>query len=199
MAQAVGIIRKIGGLTFDATFSEKHEIEAEITENPVETGVSVADHMFMKPLRVTISAGVSDVVLTKASNDPYGGGSSRSKAAFDLLTQLQATFEPFSVQTGLRLYQNMVCKTITCIQDKDTSSAFVFEAELRGVIMVTTQSVTMPPRAAGATTRQAGSTVNNGTVQPTQVTDPTKQQEIEDQITGSTVINLLAGGIGGIG
>lgn len=152
MSQSVAIIRSVGGLVFDATFNEKHEIEAEITENPVETGVSVADHMFMKPLRVTVSAGVSDIQLSPKSNDPFGGGSSRSKAAFDLLTQLQATFEPFDVQTGLKLYKNMVCKSVTCDQDKDTSSAFIFLAELREVIFVTTQTVTVPPTAKGTVT-----------------------------------------------
>ena len=177
MSQAVAIIRKIGpqsdpdsntilpGLVFDATFSEKHEIEAEITQNPVETGVNVADHMFMKPRRVTISAGVSDTPLNAIAGDQFSGGSSRSQKAFDLLTQMQMSFEPFNVQTGLKLYKNFVCKRVTCEQDKDTSSAFVFEAELEEVIFVSTQMVTLPPLAKGATRRQAGSAVQRGNVQ----------------------------------
>lgn len=173
MSQSVAIIRNVGGLVFDATFQEKHEIGAEVTENPVETGVNVADHMFMKPIRVTISAGVSDTPLDSNANDQFGGSSSRSQAAYNLLTQLQASFEPFAVQTGLQLYKNMVVKNITCIQDKDTSSAFIFEAELQQVILVSTQIVTMPSLATGPTQRQAGTPTNRGTVQST---IPTSQQ-----------------------
>lgn len=165
MSQPVAIIRSVGGLVFDATFSEKHEIEAEITENPVETGVTVADHMFMKPIRLTVSAGVSDVVLSPKGNDPFAGGSSRSRRAFDLLTQLQASFEPFNIQTGLKLYKNMVCKSVLPMQDKDTAYAFIFEAEFREVIFVTTQTVTIPPKAKGATARQAGSMTQRGAQQ----------------------------------
>lgn len=182
MSQPVAILRKIGpqsnpnsttvlpGLVFDATFSEKHEIEAEITQNPVETGVNIADHMFMKPRKVTISAGVSDTPLKTVQGDQFSGGSSRSQKAFDLLTQMQASFEPFNVQTGLKLYENFVCKRITCEQDKDTPFVFVFEAELEEVIFVSTQMVTLPPPAKGATQRQAGSAVQRGLVNPIQAT-----------------------------
>lgn len=195
MSQRVAILRQVGGLVFDSTFSEKHEVSAEITQNPVETGVNVADHMFMKPRRVTISAGVSDVHLSAITNDQFSGGSSRSQAAYNLLTQLQASFEPFNVQTGLKLYENFVVKTITCEQDKDTPYAFVFIAELEEVIFVSTQMVTLPPLASGSTQRQAGTPVQRGNVQPTQVTDPQKQQEIMDQATGTAALNAIMGGI----
>lgn len=185
MSQTVAIIRSVGGLVFDATFKEHHESPAEVTENPVETGVSVADHMFMKPLRCTISAGVSDVQVNPRKNDPFGGGSSRSQMAFNMLSILQASFEPFDVQTGLKLYSNMVCTNITCEQDKDTAGAFIFEAELREVIMVSTQTVTYPPRAKGSTARQAGATKQRGQVQGTQVTDPNKQSTVKKSLLAS--------------
>lgn len=178
MSQPVAILRKVGGLAFDATFSEKHEVSAEITQNPVETGVNVADHMCMKPRRVTISAGVSDTPLHAIEGDQFSGGSSRSQKAYDLLTQLQASFEPFNVQTGLKLYENFVCKNITCEQDKDTPFVLVFEAELEEVIFVSTQMVILPPLAKGATQRQAGSPVQRGLVQSVNLTDPTKSKLI---------------------
>ena len=53
----------MGSFVFDAVFEETHEADLEVTDNPVETGVVVSDHAFMKPLRVKISAGVSDTPL----------------------------------------------------------------------------------------------------------------------------------------
>ncbi|MES2587014.1 MAG: hypothetical protein V4536_08855 [Pseudomonadota bacterium] len=166
----VAIIRSIDGYVFDAVFSEEHEAQLEVTDNPVETGVVVSDHAFMKPLKVKIKAGVSDAVLNPITRfygvDQFSGGTSRSKRAFDLLCDLQKSAEPFDVQTGLKLYKNMVCTSIRTSQDSSTSSALIFEAELREVIIVNTESVTYPPRSKA---RQAQKPKDGGEKQGAEV------------------------------
>lgn len=156
------IIRSMGSLTFDAVFEESHSADLEVTEFPVETGGSISDHAFMKPLRLTISAGVSDIPLRTVPNDPYASESGRAARAYELLMLLQKTAEPFSVQTGLKLYTNMVCVSLNCSQDRLTASALHFTATLREVTIVSTQSVTYTPRKAGSTARQAGPKKNMG-------------------------------------
>lgn len=160
----IAVLRKFGGLTFDATFEESHESELVITDNPVETGVVISDHAYMAPLRLIITAGVSDTPLRgKVDSDPFVSDSTgRSRRAFDLLTELQRTAEPFEVQTGLKLYRNMVCTVIRTQQDKDSAGAFVFTATLREVIITFTKSTTYPPRKTGATKRQASAKKNRG-------------------------------------
>lgn len=192
--QQIAIIRSVGGLVFDAVFEEKHTAEMEVTDNPVETGVVVSDHAFMKPMKVTISAGVSDVQLTPRVTDQFQG-SSRSRAAFDLLLKLQAAAEPFDVQTGLKLYKNMVCTSIRTSQDKDSSQVLVFEAELREVIIVTTQTVKYPPRAKGTTNNQASAKKQKGQQQGTQTTDPKSSSLLSklDNITGGSLKKMLGG------
>lgn len=194
MSEQLAIIRSMGGLVFDAVFEETHEAELEVTDNPVETGVVVSDHAFMKPLKLTISAGVSDTPLRQIGDDRFAGMSaaeaeqvrlmlgpdaflydSRSKRAFQLLQELQARAEPFSVQTGLKLYQNMVCTSIRTSQDKDSSSALLFTATLREVIVVNTETAKYPPRKPGATARQAGPKKQKGEQQGKEVTDKAKQ------------------------
>lgn len=177
---ALAIIRSIGGLVFDAVLEEQHESSLEVTENPVETGVVVADHAYMKPERVTISAGVSDVSLRARVRDPYGNGVSRHREAFRLLQELQRSAEPFDVQTGLKLYRNMVCTNLRVQQNKDSASALMFQAELREVIITFTQSVIYPPRLTGATQQQAGKTKEKGEQQGKQVgtSQPAKRQSI---------------------
>lgn len=199
--QPVAIIRSIDGLVFDAVFEESHESDLEVTDNPVETGVVVSDHAYMKPLRLTICAGVSDVSLrywTTAedgsfqladSNDPFKSDAGRARKAFEMLTQLQRLAEPFSVQTGLKLYENMVCTSIRTKQDKDTDGALVFVAELREVIIVYTQVVKYPKRKAGATKRQASAKKDKGEQQATEVTNTPKKQslaaKLKTALTGS--------------
>lgn len=176
--QQVAIIKSVGGLVFDAVFQEDHESELEVTENPVETGVVVSDHAYMNPLRVTLLAGVSDTPLYAQSNDKFQSDVGRSKRAFELLTELQAKAEPFDVQTGLKLYKNMVCKSVRTSQDKDTSGIFAFTAELREVLIVYTQVVKYPPRKAGTTKRQASAKKDKGEQQASEVTDKPKKSSL---------------------
>jgi hypothetical protein len=188
----VAILRKWtpangGGLAFDAVFQETHDAELEVTDNPVETGVIVSDHAYMKPLKITISAGVSDSPLhTPAGGDPFGAGlaPSRSRQAFQMLLDLQKSAEPFSVQTGLKLYTNMVCTRISTSQDKDTGNVLVFEAQLREVILSQTQLVNTPTRKAGPTQRQASAKKQKGEQQGQQVTEPTMRQQLVNQVKG---------------
>lgn len=160
----VTIHRAIGELTFDATFQEDHTAELEVTDNPIETGALVSDHAFMRPLRVEITAGVSDI-LTPSGNPAYGGGSGRAQTAYQLLTELQKSAEPFIVQTGLKVYENMVCESIRTAQERDSAHILYFTASLREVLIVETESTTYPPRAAGSTTQQASKPVNRGEIQ----------------------------------
>lgn len=152
--QQIAVIRSMGGLVFDAVFEETHESDLEVTDNPVENGVVVSDHAYMKPLRVKISAGVSDARLDIFSADPFASTVGRSRRAYELLTELQRKAEPFDLQTGLKLYKNMLCTSIRTSQDKDSSSALLFTAELREVITVNTEIVQYNTEP-GATAMQA--------------------------------------------
>lgn len=175
--QPIAIMRFMGALFFDAVFEEQHESELQVTDNPVESGVTVSDHAFMLPRRCTIVAGVTDTPLHLTQNDPYINGVSRSKEAYRLLLELQESAEPFDVQTGLKLYQNMVCTSIRTTGDKETENSLPFTAELREVQIVTTQTVTYPPRKTGATHQQASKAKAKGEQQGTEKT-PAKDKSI---------------------
>lgn len=162
MTQSVAVLRSMGGIVFDAIFEETHASELEVTDNPVETGVTVSDHAFMRPLRLSLVGGVSDTPLQQAPGDPFASDAGRSKRAYELLTELQRKAEPFDVQTGLKLYSNMVCERINTSQDKDTANVLFFYADLREVIIVNTETVTYPPRKPGPTARQSGPTRRKG-------------------------------------
>lgn len=178
------IIRSIGSLTFDAVFEESHESDLEVTEFPIETGSMISDHAYMKPLRITIQAGVSDTPLRTLPNDIYASDAGRARKAFDLLTQLQLIAEPFTVQTGLKLYKNMVCTSLRSSQDKNSSCAFYFTATLREVVIVSTETVTYPPRKKGATARQSSAKKKNGEQQTTTVTSKSLAAKLLSTLKG---------------
>ena len=191
----VAIIRSVSGFVFDAVFEEDHTAELEVTDNPIESGVTVSDHAYMKPLKVKIKAGVSDAVLNPITRffgaDQFSGGTSRSKRAFDLLCDLQKSAEPFDVQTGLKLYKNMVCTSIRTSQDSSTSSALIFEAELREVIIVTTEAVTYKPTKA----RQAQKPKGGGEQQGKPIEDPKKSDALTKALEATGIkVNMEAVG-----
>jgi hypothetical protein len=169
----VAILRSVGGLVFDATLRESHTSEIEVTSNPIETGSEVSDHMYVKPDKLTISAGVSDTPLVANPNDQFSGGR-RSQTAFQMLKQLQASGEPFDIQTGLTLYKNMLCKSVRAEQDKDTDQALLFEADFVGVNIVSTQTITYPARSS----RSGQAPKQKGDQQGKQVTDDNKRQSL---------------------
>lgn len=173
----VAIIRAVGGLVFDATFREAHTSEIEITESPVEDGSVIADHAYKLPEECVISAAVSDSPLAVSNNDQFASPNGRSKKAYELLQELQARRQPFDVQTGLKLYRNMLIKKISTTQDKDSANVLRFEATLRQVIIVGTQVVSYPPRAAGATNNQASQTKDKGEQQATELKEETPKEK----------------------
>lgn len=164
-------------LAFDVVMSEEHTSEVEITENPVEDGGIIADHIIVLPKTLEMEIGISDVTLDPAgfpANDPFSSIVSRSATALDVLEGLQESKSIFNVQTGLKYRQNMVLKRVGAFTDKDSAGVLFGKLSLREVQIVTTESVTFPPRKAGKTHRQASKTVAAGEKQAEQVTDPAK-------------------------
>lgn len=148
-------------LTFDAVIREEHTSELSVTDNPVETGVVISDHAYMQPRRLSMEAAFSDTpIFQEHTGGGVGvlvGGSGikpsadnglpRSANAWDVLTKLQAMAVPFDVQTGLKLYKDMVILRLTTSQDKDSVGACYFTADLREIQYATSQAVSYPPRA----------------------------------------------------
>lgn len=180
----------LGGLTpdfaFDCVIRESHVQEIEVPEEPVETGVVMSDHAYLKPARLSIEAAVSDLAFHPGDpdgDDPFASSTSRSIKAFDMLEKLQATFEPFSIQTGLKLYANMELMSLAADQDAATASGLLFRAELKQITIASTQTVTYPPRKLGKPAHQGANKVNNGQQTATNPDAP-KRKSVLLSITG---------------
>lgn len=183
--QQVIFLTSVNGIVFDAgSFAESHVHESEATEDPIEDGSSICDNVIHKPMRLTMEMGVSDTPLYVQNPDPFVSGSNRrSQTAMQILDSLRLTAEPFNIQTMLMLYENMLLLRVTAKQDVDTAGVLFFEAEFREADIVSTQTVTYPPRAKGATARQAGSPVAKGEQQPTTVTAPAAQSSLLSKLS----------------
>lgn len=185
-----------GGLAlqFDATIRESGSSRLNVTKNPVETGVTVADHAFMDPLSLEIEAVVSNVMIHSIGDsdvDEFASSVSRASKALQILQDWQTTAEPGTIQTGLRSYPSMVMTSFNYDQDAANSGWLNFRATLEEVIVVSTRTVVYPPRAVGKTDRQASKKVDGGQKQAEPVKEPAKVKSIalslyEKAIQGDT-------------
>lgn len=185
---------------FDAVIRESHYSELVVTDNPVETGVVISDHAFMAPLRLEIEAQIGDFWLHaigpggQVVSDTWLSDAGRSVNSFLQIQGLQALAEPFSIQTGLTLYSNMLITTLQAEQDVATANVFRFRASLRQVIFVNTQTVTYPPRAPGPPAHKANKTVSSGNKTPTPPAPEELQSLLSQAGVPSAVQSLLSGG-----
>lgn len=165
MASCVIVSREIGGVPIDVVLYEEHESTMTIADHPVERGAEISDHAWREARRVRIE-GVVDAPL--------------AVAAYEGLLAVQEAAEPFDLVTGLKIYRNMLIEQLFATRDKATARVLNFEADLREVIIVDTQTSAGSPEA-GTTADRASPRVNRGQVQAREFNNST----VLDTITAS--------------
>lgn len=119
---------------FDVEFSENHDLENTITQNPVMTGVSVNDHVYRQPVVLTLDVATSDCFTT--NNGTLVSGSTRSVAAFEALTSLWQNATLVDVYVGLNIYQGMVIRSVNVKRDKTLMHAMRATVVLQELMVV---------------------------------------------------------------
>lgn len=152
--------RNIGGFVADVTVSEEHTDEVTVTDHPVEQGANISDHAFANPVRVVIRAGYSN------SGQNAGGNSAYVNQQYQNFIDLKNTRQPFAIITGRRNYSNMVIIGLALTTDETTANAMILTVTCREVIIVSTQTATVPPADQQANPQATGPTTSQGTVTP---------------------------------
>jgi hypothetical protein len=148
---------------FDAVVRESHESEIEITEDPVEGGSPIHDHIIIKPKRYEMEGVISDNPMPSGGATVFGSiGGRRSVTGYEMMVNLQESGEPFTVLTGLKRYPNMLLEHIAVDQDASTAEVCAFRARLKQVRIVNTKIVDVPPRRPGKPKRQAPPKTDGG-------------------------------------
>lgn len=172
--------KSLGGIQLDGVLSESHTNRVRLTKNPIELGADVTDHAIIEPKKLDIIATVSDTPLGIAAlgqivdlvTGLFGTSTSsnitRSNAAYNALVQLQEAREPISVQSKLRLYEDMIITNISAIQDKGSSRVAEMNISLEEAIIVDTETVQLEEDNLdeGATKEQGSPSVNSGRKEP---------------------------------
>lgn len=169
-----GILRQtiggVAGIVVDATVAEEHITTAEVSDNPIEDGADVTDHVQMRPVQLTIDGVISDTPLGYAvvgniqnvirTTETLFGGKSRSIDAYNDLLALQRSREPFTVYTGLKRYENMIMTELSVPRTAQTGNAIHFRCVMRQVTIV--KSGFTPNNLSESIKNLASDTVNRG-------------------------------------
>lgn len=151
--------RNIGGFIADVTIKEEHEDEVVATDNPVEQGADVTDHSFKVPARLVVEVGYSNSSLASEANPNY------VQDIYDQFLALQAARQTIDVVTGKRVYTSMLILSLHTVTDQVTENALFLTVRMREIIIVDTQTVSVPPTANMSEPAQTGASQNQGTTQ----------------------------------
>lgn len=147
----------IGSVELDASVSEVHTADAEITEHPVEAGANISDHIRQKPDTLTMEGLVSNTPLPAPSSDltfRRTAGSvqfdsrselepARAGTAYRDLLSIKESGTLVTVVTALRVYERMAIKNLSVPRDVKTGQAVRFTAQLVQVLTVESKTVTV--------------------------------------------------------
>jgi len=128
----------IGGYMFDVIYKENYQFENQITQNPVQSGASINDHVYQQPIVIVFDVGVSDC-LASGIDGQFGELSSRSASAFQVLYALwqsAAVLQIDSYVNGATMsWANMIVKSLSVTRDKTTHHAIKATVTLQQIIV----------------------------------------------------------------
>lgn len=172
--------RSIGPFVAQVTLEETHTDELVITDHPVETGAVISDHAYMRPSEVMIRCGWSDSPggsasgilgevggeLSSLTSLVSGSGMGQPREMYQNMLELQKSRIPFEIQTGKRVYENMLVRSIRLKTDRESEGVAIVEVLCREVLLVSTQVVSVgAPAEEQEIPGQTAPTAEKGTKQ----------------------------------
>lgn len=164
----------LGNIELDANLEETHEWSAEATENPVEEGAPVSDHVIEAADKLRIRGFISDSSVSPSGagargfarvSGIYNGNtqSNKTQPVFDALYTLIKAKETVTVYTKHRIYTDMILTGINIPRAPGVGEAIEFMAEFVHIRKVSTQTVDVPNGISKKKDGKSGKSTQNKT------------------------------------
>lgn len=142
----------VGLVQFDASLSETHARQCEITDHPVEEGSTISDHIRRLPETLEVNGVVSNhpIVFLASLNSPspitngLTPATARAELAYSTLRKLMDDGELVTVVTSLWEYENMAITSMSVARDVNTGNVLNCSLSLREIIIAKTKTVDAP-------------------------------------------------------
>jgi hypothetical protein len=137
---------------FDAVYRVMHSRRLRMTEHAVQSGVSISDHAFILPAKVSLEIGMSDAMDAFAPG-VFESNASKSVSAYETLVALQQGKQPLTLNTRLETYTNMLIESIDAPDTKETRYGLKATVTLGQIYTgtVTAQLVSDRPQTSDST------------------------------------------------
>jgi len=189
-----------GSFEMDVVMERNPEYEAEVTDNPVETGFVVSDHIIKKQPKMTMTVIFSPTNVTW--NDRRGGTQpNRITDVEKALETLLNSGEPTFLKTQDNVYQDMLLVHFTMPRNTKDGKAVKSTLEFRKVVRTSTETTSVPAAYASTATTtndttgadqttasdQAGSTdTNAGDADTSDIGSSTNNADTEESAGSET-------------
>lgn len=129
--------KAIGSIQIDAFVEENLNFENSLTDNSVEDGVDITDHVALRPISVTVRG----VIPSNKGILPFGGN--RRQEVYEQLKELYEARQPIDVVTGLEVFSDMMIVSLNISRNLGNSAGLEFTCELRQIKIVGNQPVSL--------------------------------------------------------
>ena len=157
----VGVTKQIQDLQIDIVSSEIIELPSETTDNPIESGSEVTDHIINRPIILRMVCQIGGSTLLNFTD--------RKLEGYEALKKLRDDKQPVTVVSGLETFSNMLINNITIDRNLQNASVLQFQIEFKQAKIVSSQRVDVSNNVSAtkepSTKDRATSTQNKGKVQ----------------------------------
>jgi hypothetical protein len=166
-----------------------------VTENPVEDGSTISDHIIIKPDVITCEGLVSDTPVTRIAgavspgqvqtkgNVQPGIGERRSQEAYDVMEDIFRQKLPVTIIDEFSYFDDMVLESWEAPRTGDRGSGGLdFTATFKKIITVETLTEALPPDVVSALKRRRAKTkTKRDNVNPELVKYLAQKQKVVEQ------------------
>ena len=137
---------QIGEVSVDASISESHSIEGEITSHPVESGSDITDHYRVNPREISLEAVVTSTPIATGYPAQTAINSVKSIIAKDdpvmnAWQEVERYFEKriiITINTSLKKYKNMILTSFNVTRNSAKGQSLHFSLTAREIRVVST-------------------------------------------------------------
>lgn len=162
----------VGVVQFDASVSETHSRECQLTDHPVEDGVTITDHIRRTPEKIDVTGIVTNhpiiflaslQAVSPLTND-LSPVTDRAELAYAELRESMDRGDLMTVVTSLREYENMAITSMSVTRDAPNGNVLNCTLSLREVVVAKTETVAapVPAKAAQKKAKDKGKKVGDG-------------------------------------
>ncbi len=148
-------------LKVDIVKTIDYQYEQEVASHPVETGFEIQDNVVNKPLKISMTVGVSSRPVTWLSRN--GKGEHKFKNAYDALVAIRDAKQPVTITRSNMVLTDMFMTSCKLGKTSESSSVMLVELSFTKIAKVTTEKVEIPQGIVDAAAKdKAGETATRG-------------------------------------